>query len=117
MRKKLLVSFVSSRPSSIDSISDVKTVAHRLLAVKSGILFANPIPKEYDIPIAEFQKVIQAAIEEAASKGFHGASNTPFIMSKIKEATADRSLPANKAVLDSNVGMAARVAVELSKLK
>jgi pseudouridine-5'-phosphate glycosidase/pseudouridine kinase len=60
---------------------------------------------------------IEAAVREAAEKGFHGHANTPFILSRIKELTGGKSIPANRALVESNVGIATRVAVELAKLK
>lgn len=79
------------------------------------MLFANPIPVEHSIPKAEMDLAINAAIQEANEKGFHGNRNTPFILSKIKEITEGKSIPANKALVESNVAVATRIAVELSK--
>lgn len=62
------------------------------------------------------EAVIQSAIQEAINRGFDGASNTPFVMARIKEQTAGKALPANIAMIVSNVAKAARVAVEVSKL-
>jgi pseudouridine-5'-phosphate glycosidase/pseudouridine kinase len=83
----------------------------------SGLHFANPIPQEYSIPKAEIDTAINQAVQEAAEKGFHGHANTPFILSRIKELTKGSSLPANRALIKSNVAVAARVAVELSRLR
>lgn len=90
--------------------------ARRLLGSDSGLHFANPIPEEFSIPQSEINTVIDAAVKEAAEKGFHGHANTPFILAKIKELTGGKSIPANRALIDGNVKRAAKVAVELSKL-
>lgn len=63
----------------------------------------------------EIDTAINQAVQEAAEQGFHGHANTPFILSRIKELTHGSSLPANRALIESNVAMAAKVAVELSK--
>jgi pseudouridine-5'-phosphate glycosidase/pseudouridine kinase len=81
------------------------------------LLFANPIPEEYSIAKAEIDIVINQAVQEAAEQGFHGHANTPFILARIKELTKGNSIPANRALIESNVAMAAKVALELSKLK
>lgn len=86
------------------------------MQIKSGLLFANPIPEEFSIPLAEMNIAIDEAIREAAEKGFTGHANTPFILAKIKELTGGKSLPANSALIESNVARASRVAVELAKL-
>ncbi|KAK0108820.1 hypothetical protein ONS96_002662 [Cadophora gregata f. sp. sojae] len=83
----------------------------------SGLLFANPIPVDYSIPKAEIDIAINQAVKEAAEQGFHGHANTPFILARIKELTKGNSLPANKALIESNVAMAARVAVELAAFR
>jgi hypothetical protein len=84
---------------------------------KSGLLFANPIPEKFALPKAEIDFAIDQAVREAAEQGFHGHTNTPFILSRIKELTKGNSLPANRALIESNVAMAAKVAVELSGFK
>lgn len=81
------------------------------------MLFANPIPEKFALQKAEIDAAIEQAVQEAADQGFHGHTNTPFILSRIKELTQGNSLPANRALIESNVAMAAKVAVELSKLK
>ena len=91
-------------------------VAHRLFGMDSGILLANAISEEHSIPYGELHDVIEAAIREAAEGGHHGPSNTPFILARIKERTAGSSIPANRAMIESNVVRAAKVAVELSRI-
>jgi hypothetical protein len=81
------------------------------------MLFANPVPEEFAMQKAEIDAAIDQAVQEAAEQGFHGHANTPFILSRIKDLTHGNSLPANRALIESNVAMAAKVAVELSKLK
>jgi len=96
---------------------DLPLDGRRLLRMRAGIFFANPIPAEYSIPRSELNEVIEKAIQEAAEKGYTGSSNTPFILEKIKGRTAERSIPANRAMIESNVRRAAIVAVQLSHLK
>jgi pseudouridine-5'-phosphate glycosidase/pseudouridine kinase len=90
--------------------------ARRLLDVKSGLFFANPIPTEFEIPKAQIDIVIEEAIRDAERQGMHGHTNTPFILARIKELTQGSSIPANRALIESNVERATKVAVELSKL-
>jgi len=85
------------------------------MGIKSGMLFANPIPIEHSISKSDMDLAINTAIQEANEKGFSGHRNTPFILAKIKELTEGRSVPANKALVESNVAVATRIAVELTK--
>jgi pseudouridine-5'-phosphate glycosidase/pseudouridine kinase len=83
----------------------------------SGLLFANPIPEEFSIPKNEINAAIDQAVKEAAEQGFHGHANTPFILARIKELTKGNSIPANRALIESNVAVAAKVAAELMQFR
>lgn len=84
--------------------------------MESAILFANPIAEEHSIPYEDLEEVIEAAVCEAAELGYHGSSNTPFILARIKERTGERSIPSNRAMIEANVERAAKVAAELAIL-
>jgi len=92
-------------------------VSQFLFPKSSGMLFANPIPEKFSIPKAEIDIAINQAVQEAANQGIHGHANTPFILSRIKDLTEGNSIPANRALIESNVEMATRVAVELEEFK
>ena len=83
----------------------------------SGFLLANPIPEEHAIPKASIDLAIEEAVSEAAAQGMVGHANTPFILARIKDLTKGKSVVANKALIESNVKLAARVAQSLSDLK
>jgi len=77
-------------------------------------LLANPISEEFSIPKHEIDVAINQAVKEAAEQGFHGHANTPFILARIKDLTKGKSIPVNRALIQRNVEMAAKVAVELA---
>ncbi|KAI9769043.1 MAG: hypothetical protein M1839_003806 [Geoglossum umbratile] len=114
-----------TRESGIESpisIHDEKEAAaiicaQRLLSMKSGLLLANPIPAEHSISLEQMDDAIITAIREAKNRGVTGKDNTPYILRKIKELTGGQSIPANRALIESNVIRATKVAVELSKLE
>ncbi|KAL1982996.1 hypothetical protein VTN96DRAFT_611 [Rasamsonia emersonii] len=91
--------------------------AQSQLPLSSGIHFANPVPEQHSIPKSEMDEVIKEALRLADVEGFHGSDNTPFVLSKIKELTGGKSVAANRALVESNVRRATRVAVELAKLE
>lgn len=91
-------------------------LAQEQLGIESGMLFANPIPAKHAIPREEMEAAIASAVQEANEKGFHGAQNTPYILTRIRQLTEERSTAANVHLVQSNVIRAANVAVELSKL-
>ncbi|KAH6666026.1 Indigoidine synthase A like protein-domain-containing protein [Halenospora varia] len=86
------------------------------LNIQSGMLLANPIPEGFALPKAEIDAAIDQAVAEAASRGFHGHANTPFILSRIKDLTQGRSIELNEALICSNVITATKVAKSLSEL-
>lgn len=47
--------------------------ARRLLKLESGLLFANPIPREHSLPKSEIDGAIEQAVREAAEKGYFGS--------------------------------------------
>lgn len=83
----------------------------------SGISFANPVPAEQSIPKEEMSSIIDEAVRLAEVEGHQGSDNTPFILAKIKQLSGGKSVAANRALIESNVKRATKVAVELAKLE
>lgn len=96
---------------------DIIVDAQSKLPVSSGIHFANPVPLEYSVPKAEMDRVIEEAVRLADVEGYRGSDNTPFVLAKIKELSGGSSVTANRALIESNVQRATKVAVELAKLE
>ena len=61
--------------------------------------------------------VIEEAIKQANAHGIKGKDNTPFVLDKIKELTKGASIPATRALIESNVRRAAIIARELAILE
>ncbi|TRX97734.1 hypothetical protein FHL15_001489 [Xylaria flabelliformis] len=91
-------------------------LAQERLNIESGILFANPIPEKHGIPGEKMATIIEQAVRESNEQGVHGSENTPFILRRIRELTNGESVPANKALIRSNVERAAKVAGAVSRL-
>lgn len=91
--------------------------AQHSLQIQSGLLFANPVPAEAAIPKETMDSIIDEAIRQADASGASGKDNTPFILNKIKELSKGASIPANRALIESNVRRAAIVARELAILE
>jgi pseudouridine-5'-phosphate glycosidase len=86
------------------------------LQLRRGVLIANPISPEDEIPSREIDSVIVEALMELDEQGVVGQAVTPFLLSRIAERTGGRSLQANIALIKHNAAVAADIAVELSKL-
>ena len=88
---------------------------HRL-QLRRGICIANPVPVADEVPAAEIDGVIAAALDDLAAAGVTGQAVTPFLLSRIVEQTSGRSLAANLALVKNNAAVAADIAVEYAKL-
>ena len=83
--------------------------------LKGGIVVANPIPAEAEIPAAEIEPVIKAALAEAKVQGIKGKDTTPFLLTAIVAATLGKSLKANVALVENNARLAAEIAKAYSQ--
>jgi pseudouridine-5'-phosphate glycosidase/pseudouridine kinase len=61
--------------------------------------------------------VIVEALRQADASKVSGKDNTPFVLAKIKELTKGKSIPANRALIESNVKRASIIARELAILE
>lgn len=76
-----------------------------------GMLVANPVPQEQEIPMDEMARVIEQAVGEAERAGVAGKQVTPWLLARILEITGGRSLKTNIALVEANARLAARIAV------
>jgi pseudouridylate synthase len=84
------------------------------LCIGGGMLIANPIPKEAEIPFDEMAGYIDVALGHAAADGISGKAVTPYLLGRILELTEGRSLTANIALVENNARLAARIAIALN---
>jgi pseudouridine-5'-phosphate glycosidase len=82
------------------------------MGLKGGIVITNPIPAEFALDPVMIDQVIADAIVEMADKGISGKASTPFLLSKVAEKTAGKSLAANIELVFNNAKLAAKIAVE-----
>lgn len=92
-------------------------LAQHALGLQSGLHFANPIPEEHSVPFEVMETAIEEALEAALAAGATGAASTPYILAKIKDITGDKSVEANKALVEANVIRATKVAMALRRLE
>jgi pseudouridine-5'-phosphate glycosidase len=104
-------------PLRMDSARDIAAaqLMRARLGLPGGQLVANPIPADAEIPRAEIMPHIEAALAEAGAQGIAAKAVTPFLLQRIFELTAGRSLTANIALVLNNARLGAAIAVELAK--
>ncbi len=83
------------------------------LGLEGGVLIANPVPADAEIPADEMRRFIGESVEEARLRGIRGKAVTPFLLSRLNEVTSGRSLTANIALVKNNAALAARLAAAL----
>lgn len=107
---------VSLRLDTPQAIAEY-ALMHWRLGLLTAVLVANPVP-EYDaIPRLEIEPIIARASKEAQDKKIHGPALTPFLLQRVSDLTAKRSMRANLSLLLNNARLAAEVAVAMSSLK
>ncbi|MBO6639499.1 MAG: pseudouridine-5'-phosphate glycosidase [Roseitalea sp.] len=113
-----------SRGCGLDAplrLDDADAIA-RFLAIRAqltdyrhgGVLVANPVPTEAEIPHAEMAGFITQAQAEAAERGIKGKHVTPWLLARIVEITGSRSLATNIALVENNARLGAEIAVALT---
>ncbi|MGX7109348.1 pseudouridine-5'-phosphate glycosidase [Facklamia miroungae] len=101
---------LTSRADSAEEIAQ-RMIAADQLDLQGGLLVANPIPKEYEIPNEEINAIIDQALAEEKKAGVHGKESTPFLLAKIVELTQGRSLETNIQLVYNNAKLGAEIAV------
>jgi pseudouridine-5'-phosphate glycosidase len=89
--------------------------AHFTLGLPGGLVVANPIPTEHELPADLHDAALATALADAAAAGVRGRDVTPFLLERMRVLTGDASLRANAALLVHNATTAARIAVALHK--
>jgi pseudouridylate synthase len=87
--------------------------AHFDLGLPGGLVIANPIPLEHELPQDVHDAALAVAVAEAAAAGIRGRAVTPFLLERMRVLTGDASLRANEALLLNNARAAAEIAVAL----
>jgi pseudouridine-5'-phosphate glycosidase len=102
-------------PLRLDSAG--KIAAAQLMRARLGLpggqLIANPIPVGHEIPREEITPQIEAALAEADARGIAAKAVTPFLLQRIFELTAGRSLASNIELVLNNARLGAAIAREL----
>ena len=105
-------------PLRMDTAGQI-AASHRMrqaLGLAGGQLVANPIPVEAEIAPGEIGPVIEQALAEGRAAGIAAKAVTPFLLQRIFELTAGRSLASNIALVLNNARLGAAIARELVAL-
>lgn len=88
---------------------------HFALGFGTGVVVANPIPREHELPAAVLDQALAEALALAATRGVRGRDVTPFLLDALRERTGGASVTANLALLRNNARTAAALACALAE--
>ena len=88
--------------------------AHFDLGLGSGVVVANPVPAEDEMPAALYDASLERAMADARQKAVRGRDLTPFLLERLRELTEGRSVFSNRALLRANAAAGAALAVALA---
>ncbi|MCW5951693.1 MAG: pseudouridine-5'-phosphate glycosidase [Propionibacteriaceae bacterium] len=100
-------------PLRLDSPAEIAAAmrAKWTLGLAGGMVVANPIPADAEIPEAEIGALIAQAVAEADERGITGAAITPYLLGRIVELSSGASLEANIELVRNNARLGAQLAV------
>jgi len=101
------VDFRLDTPEQVGTLLDTKWK----LGLNGGVVIANPVPESDALEHDKIEAVIQQALEEAKQNNIAGKKVTPFLLDKVKQLTAGKSLQTNIALVRHNAAVAAQIAV------
>jgi pseudouridine-5'-phosphate glycosidase len=89
--------------------------AHLSLGLGTGMVVANPIPAEEEMPGPLYERALAQALADAARARLRGRGVTPFLLERLRELTEGRSVFSNRALLRHNARVAGALAEALTR--
>ncbi|WP_030484383.1 pseudouridine-5'-phosphate glycosidase [Nocardioides aequoreus] len=101
-------------PLRVDGAAEVAALmrAKWSMGLDGGVVVANPVPVDDEIPTEQMAGVIDRALADMASLGITGSAATPYLLGRIVELTDGASLRTNIALVRHNARLGAAVARE-----
>lgn len=102
---------VDYRSDSAEEIAQMLAIKWVHPALSGGVLIANPVPTEYEMPAERISAAIEKALRRATEKGIKGKAVTPFLLAAIEKLTDGNSLATNIKLVLNNAALAAKISV------
>lgn len=101
----------------VDSPAEVAEIfrAQQAMGIERALLVTVPVPLEFEVPAAQLERTLNAALAAAERQNVGGRELTPFLLSSMSEASAGATLKANIALLENNARVAAAIAEALTE--
>lgn len=106
-------------PLRVDDPTQAARLIHNQLRLHldTGVLLTVPLPADIALPADEVAAAVTQAGMEAEHAGIHGPASTPFVLARVAELTAGRSVRANLALIEQNARVAGAIAVALAAMR
>ena len=85
------------------------------MGMNTGVVIANPIPEDHELPLGLHEPALQTALREAADQKVRGREVTPFLLERMRQLTEGSSVFSNLALLQNNARLAAALAGALAE--
>ncbi len=105
---------ITSRVDSIEKLAQIVDINFNFS--KSGLLITNPIPAKDEINSNKISALVDEIISAANPEDIEGPKYTPYILEKLHEISAGKTLKANVALIKSNAELGSKLASSLAKL-
>ena len=79
-----------------------------------GVVITVPVEGQVALPGAEVDKWLETALSEAQENAITGKAVTPYLLKRLSQLSAGRTLAANTSLLISNARVAGEISVALS---
>ncbi len=86
------------------------------LGFNSGVVVGNPVALEKAMDKSEIEGSISLALKEVEEKNISGQKVTPFLLNRLYEITAGKSLETNIALVEGNVELCTLIAKEFCEI-
>ena len=86
------------------------------LGLDGAILVTNPVPEEHALEASAVNRLIDEAITAMNAAGVTGKETTPYLLARVAELSAGKSLDANIALVINNARVAAQIACAYCQL-
>src|SRR5262249_23486657 len=77
---------------------------------QGGVLIANPIPAESEIPAVQMAEWLEVARADAERVAVRGKDVTPFLLARLAGLSGGRTVAANRVLAAANALLAAQIA-------
>jgi pseudouridine-5'-phosphate glycosidase len=98
-----------------DDLAELGTAIrlHFELGAGTGVVVANPIPPEHEMPQEIYDSALRQSLTELMESRIRGREVTPFLLARLAELTDGKSSFSNRALLYSNARLAGELAAQV----